>query len=973
VSIFQGIDPNLGETSIRLAASGMLDRAEVLHLTSRRWSLAELEFDESDYEWLAGWSHALSDQIVRRCLSSWSDAGIAGRRMDFQAAVGLVFLALFSEVGRRHASEGWLWGRVIDVAFGEEPPASAFVQGQPSSLLKEALENAARAAGLRHMFGVEGVQNWFRSVYLQFGFTQSGFEQRLPEWLAGQLAPVSVESLLSSSDLHSDTFASLWHALANLRRKNISEEQCRTVLRTSCWVLPPWVDRLMAVARKRLDLGTATGERERDAGPPSFLSIATLRWSPPEAPAFVTQISNLVSFELQAPTYNVVIDGSPRATLLRQPDGLYHAMPSLEIALPFSGPIVQAELVDDIGTVAFVTDLRLWEPEEDVAVFKLPSGASVRDPTGPLQPSAEHAIITPADLDLRPEANHWCSSTDGQYVLRHLDGTWPSKGYTVVQADVEIWRPIVPGESRPVEPPWTIQVRVVPRLRRVRLGEMLEVDIVHPADVEIEFVRVEGRPWSFVSISESKTALDPLPVDADALDGVIKFKIGVCADGERLVLRKQTVVAPEGTAVRGVGGWSPLASTAVLDVQDARATIYRVFPPPADEGSTARDWGLIEGDTFLRRLTRYPSPLEGLSGLGGELSVRHGPYNSIAPPMTVAASVIDRGVVRNVSHGEGSPQFAIVLRGMVEPGDDHRVVWCDRTGVTYMASVDSSHVFDDHRTTVWTCETPSGATSPWAIAVAYEGDRLGAWWDDDWAEQLLVDRAVGCGEVAAMLRWLQLPILDSRVRHLVREFIGAHPKETAEAWVSHEHLPDGLEFRRDEDAWIDAVRKLLSDTSRDSAWLCALGGGLCQTAGTLAVDDLSRVAVGLTRVNPILMARVVFALVAKHLHSTMSGATAAARLKNLVFILAGCSRDAGEEQLDERLVEFTEQVASDMGVDRQFVKCGLVERGLKRVRSQPAGTDVDEVNIDLALGLDPFRRLLAIYALRDVVLPAITK
>ena len=206
MSIFGAIPPDCGESSIRRGAGAVLDAAEQRQLSSRPWSLAELQFGLDDLEWLSIWALSARSPFLKGCLDSWSDAGIPGHQLHMQAATGLLFMALFAEVGRRDGHEGSLWGRIVDLVFESEPPDWLFVQGQPSHLLKEALEDAARSAGLRHVFGVEGVQNWFRSVYLQFGFTKTGFEQRLPEWLAGQPGTVAIEGLLGSRSLRSESF-----------------------------------------------------------------------------------------------------------------------------------------------------------------------------------------------------------------------------------------------------------------------------------------------------------------------------------------------------------------------------------------------------------------------------------------------------------------------------------------------------------------------------------------------------------------------------------------------------------------------------------------------------------------------------------------------------------------------------------------------------------------------------------------------
>ena len=83
--------------------------------------------------------------------------------------------------------------------------------------------------------------------------------------------------------------------------------------------------------------------------------------------------------------------------------------------------------------------------------------------------------------------------------------------------------------------------------------------------------------------------------------------------------------------------------------------------------------------------------------------------------------------------------------------------------------------------------------------------------------------------------------------------------------------------------------------------------------------------------------------------------------------------DGVDDEVSQAIDDLVLQVASDVGIGRPadigFVKQGLVERALKRVDGRPVGSEFDEVNVNLALGIDPFRRLLALCILRDKILP----
>jgi len=972
VTILEGIPTDLAETTIRQAAGAILDAAERQQLTGRPWSLAELPFDDADLEWMLVWARGSRDSELRRCVDSWHDARIPGHQLRMQAAAGLLLMALFAEVGRRHASEGFLWGRVIDVIYQSEPPDCLFVQRQPSQLLKEALEDAARSSGLRHVFGVEGVQNWFRSVHLQFGFTKTGFQQRLPEWLAGQLAPVAVESLLASRSLRSESFCASWDALRNYRRKSIGEEQCRRTLLASPWVLPEWVGDLMRCALKRIELGTSSGVRDMDAPPPAFLGPARLVWEPHQAPRFLTHVVNLTGYDLKSPGYRLTVNGQTKAQLLLQEDGLYHVEPSDELLLDPDHPVAHAELVDLSGAVEHVMDLDLWDGAEDVTLFKLPGGMSVADPYAGLSSGTQYVLLCPADLELRPTASDWAKVAGGKFLLQSIPAEWRTQQVALMLGEEELWRPTAKLDGQVKLPGWTAEIRVRCRSSRVRLGEPLGLCISHPAGSHVTFVRINGRTRGFSATCPGETDVEPIQLDGEMPGGNLKMSLGVRMDDQHVSLHRVGRVAVEGVAMRCADGWKPLLPQDELDVRTARVNSIRILPPREDADQALRDWGLLEGNTFVRRLSAHPGPLEGLSGFGAKLRVRYGPYNSIEEPMEVAASVVDHGLVRSVVGTSVGSQFAVIIEGSIEPDErEHSVVWCDVRGTQHLVHPCASHALGDSNASVWTCPRPEGASMPWAIGVGFRGERLGAWWDADW--HLRVIEAGGdSSELAAMLRWLRLPILASSARSSVLELVRDSPQETAEAWIRDEHLPEQLVHGYVDDAWVESVRRLFDIGQGSEAWLLGIFDAFdAEGLGNPAAFEAA--ARELMRVNPILMGRVLFVAAARRLVPSICKAGAAGVLQGILCRLAQCGDGALEDELDRAMEDLIVQVAADVGVGRPadvgFVRYGLLERALQRMGGRPAGTSFDEVNVNLALGIDPFRRLLAASVLRHKLLP----
>ena len=153
-----------GDDALTTAAGAVVERVVSF---PRPRSLCEIQADEEDYQWLSNWASQLSPLQLRRWLE-----GVGSRRIALQSgdlnlscteAMGCLLLLLASESARRHASEGYVWSAVRGKFTGRSRRI-LFAQGQPRGLFKDAIEAAARKLDLRHVFGIEGTQNYYLSV-----------------------------------------------------------------------------------------------------------------------------------------------------------------------------------------------------------------------------------------------------------------------------------------------------------------------------------------------------------------------------------------------------------------------------------------------------------------------------------------------------------------------------------------------------------------------------------------------------------------------------------------------------------------------------------------------------------------------------------------------------------------------------------------------------------------------------------------
>ena len=410
MKIFHNIEIRNNNKTILDAVSAILIRVEEQHLIPHNWSLAELYIDNEDYEWLCRWAYNLHENIVQTWLvtSSWRSVTICDRECSYATALGTLLLLFTSETARRRATEGGLWVTFQKECFHNATLEVLFIQGQPKRAYKDALEAAARWLQIRHVFGIEGLQSWFDTICLQFGFTHQGFLRRLPEWLVGQGKTQAMQRLLDGP-LRSETFCRLWDALHNVRRKYITVERLKAILANNCWVLPEWIDELaiQAVARIELGQGSETNEVFTDALYEPLVDEPILRWNGSAVPEFVCHIISLARFELSEETYFVKANERSCTRLQRNNDGMYTFHPSEEIVLFANEPLQVVTLVSSIGDVVDSAVVTLWNNNDEINVFRVQSGKFIDGWLDVMRPETAYFLITAPSLQILPEPITW--------------------------------------------------------------------------------------------------------------------------------------------------------------------------------------------------------------------------------------------------------------------------------------------------------------------------------------------------------------------------------------------------------------------------------------------------------------------------------------------------------------------------------------------------------------------------------------
>lgn len=244
------------------------------------------------------------------------------------------------------------------------------------------------------------------------------------------------------------------------------------------------------------------------------------------------------------------------------------------------------------------------------------------------------------------------------------------------------------------------------------------------------------------------------------------------------------------------------------------------------------------------------------------------------------------------------------------------------------------------------------------IAAAYEGSRLGAWWAQDWDS--LIEDVSEATRKAALIRWLQLPILSKSSFRCVQEFAHRMPDEVLAAWVGNAGLPEGFKWGQSDERWSDAVRQVFSgwQPSLDQARrVLRLLAPESMGETTLRIQSAARL---LMRVDPHLTAKVLGVWLREF--SVEKYTLTQTRLM-CIQLCQALAETTGA--LDRQAAYLLQESATTMSCDDQFVKRGLLEKAVAGFKGQHLMTS-DRSNIALALSVMPFRRLLALRLLQEV-------
>ena len=384
----------------------------------RAWSIAELRLARDDVDWLRSWLKHLSLGNIRNWINPIMPAQYrAGTHATYRQMFGSLLICAGAEVCREDSREDSVWPAIRSLLpKGYMAGNELFLSnGQPSPMTKDMIVDAVRILNLRNTMDIEGTQQWFMTMKLQFGFTYSGAKNRLAEWLVNLGQPGAVQYLTGESEfpeLASQSFQSLWRALTQYRRGLVEEAEVRTTLKQNPWIKAHWIDDLLKEAKAKIaTLGT--GERqtseteihEEVAPEEDLCPIAgiALEWIPNTVPRFRFQLDrHAIEDEIaggdEGDSLDFFVDGRKLCRWLRQEDGSWagvdhiYAEPDKDRERPNLNPRTLAARFRS-GESLLEWDFADSGLSEDVLVFDLKTGRMLKAAFERLELDRQYAIV----------------------------------------------------------------------------------------------------------------------------------------------------------------------------------------------------------------------------------------------------------------------------------------------------------------------------------------------------------------------------------------------------------------------------------------------------------------------------------------------------------------------------------------------------------------------------------------------------
>ncbi len=663
------------------------------------FSLCQIDWTQSEKDWLRRWPQEVSSGTVRSALdNAYPDDGFSP-----SDALGLTLLLVAAELGREFAVSGEIWP-VVRRQFSDSVQKVIFSEKHPRQSVRYCLESACRRLDLRHAFDLEAVQSYYLTIYLQFGFGRLSLT-RLPLWLdQSQDRPKSVQILLD--ECHE--FSALWSNLALWVQGRASLQDLEAI-KSSPFIPPEWLPTIAAAESSRA-IQSFRFEWLGSSQPDAVIDLSALFCDEEDGAYFLRQADDTQLFIKQ---------------------GAHFSPECYALALAQSRITLSLAPVD--GSCAPETrSLALWDEDLDFQLVDPARGISLKR-----VPQGRFWLIIREDYQVS-QSSRWVQLAHGR------------KLYEFAGA---------PGGSFVRGPDGWIDLNAAPASSPLQNAEL---DLIASASFKLPesvyaTVRQIGVPMERCRFFQRGV---PVPVEVDPALGFPELHLSLPIETDRAELNLTVRASHEGrTYVKSLSrpiclraatwlspdGWAPFAKIAEIEASEMAYCPVRLFYP-------AENYAVIEGSTISTRPENRDQFFKQLAGYGQPLTLRNGPYIAQESEIILAHSVVNRGKLTHIERNGGS--FSLSLREEFEPDENAFLLWWDGNSKVRVSYLDNC---DLQGKCISGLLPPGFRVGPVCVALGYGRTRQGC----VWTETLDPPEVADWEFLGQLLRWLQLPLLQS--------------------------------------------------------------------------------------------------------------------------------------------------------------------------------------------------------------------
>jgi hypothetical protein len=758
----------------------ILDK-HALQSEKKHYSISEINLSVAEYERL---KQQVENNLTLPEFNYWSRHWITYKNHPRSAWLGYLLLLLISETVRRYGFEGRPWFAAKKILFQEPVHKKLFQYKQPSEQLKDLIRQAAIQFNLRHVFDIEGKQEWASSIFLQLGFTYNGSKRHLATWLSSEEQRPQAVQLLLSGKMASESFQKLWNILIQYRKGNITAKIAIADLQQSPWILNDWIDDILEAATQKIKNVVSLEQKNFQDNETThilnqLLSKPRLIWD--IQPYFAIYFQNLSIVDLTDDEYTLIINTGEQFRFFKE-NGYYEPSKSEILIKPaqFQPEILCTLLSEDDIEIESYT-IHLWDREEEIIIFDVNTGYAISHKS--FDYHKEYILLVSADLEITPQLSKF------YHLPRYIHKTlYYLSAWQQISIPAIGWESQYLNDKREQNLDYNqilINLQTTNDMQKPQnifnLGDDIQfcLNVKNP-NIEIVAVRVAGNPVIFANkIFTIQLHPENLISNQNTQLYEIHFKI-VCRNNEQqyFTIKKSSIpLKIQGVAKKTDLGWQVLDSDQILTCQQAKAMQVKFFAILEDKqlipAQDYKNYGLVEGYDWITRVWQRPRLIGKLSGLGQTFTVRYGPFNGQEEVLCLAQSVIDNGIIQQVKINDELIEITLHYSHEFIQTDNKIIIWYIDE-IVILDDVDCEEnkwiLLEEHNKKLL------------ALGIFSKGLCLGSYWQQNWLD-LLAQSQLDATKLASLLIWFKLPILQQEATAIIKSKILENPVIFLEYWI----------------------------------------------------------------------------------------------------------------------------------------------------------------------------------------------